>query len=146
MDFTGLVGNSPWIPAESENVSMVMDIVSSNSIIAPLAASQDSINNPPLYPFIGATFVKIFSSILAPHDAIRLSNFIWISLTLVSIGLMTRELWGTGFGRQAGLIFIASIGLIFNVHSYSPRSCSSIRFRLALYGFALYHRRPLELV
>jgi len=36
--FTGLVGNSPWIPAESENVSMVMDIVSSNSIIAPLAA------------------------------------------------------------------------------------------------------------
>jgi 4-amino-4-deoxy-L-arabinose transferase-like glycosyltransferase len=97
-----------------------MDIVSSNSIIAPLAASQDSINNPPLYPFIGATFVKIFSSILAPHDALRLSNFIWISLTLVCIGLMTRELWGTGFGRQAGLIFIASIGLIFNVHSIRP--------------------------
>ena len=76
--FVGLVGNSPWIPAESENVSMVMDIVSSNSIIAPLAASQDSINNPPLYPFICATFVKVFSSILSPHDAIRLSNFIFI--------------------------------------------------------------------
>ena len=46
--FTGLIGNSPWIPAESENVSMVMDIVLNNSIIAPLAASQDSINNPPI--------------------------------------------------------------------------------------------------
>ena len=142
--FTGLVGNSPWIPAESENVSMVMDIVSSNSIIAPLAASQDSINNPPLYPFIGATFVKIFSSILAPHDAIRLSNFIWISLTLVSIGLMTRELWGTGFGRQAGLIFIASIGLIFNVHTIRPEVSALLGFALALYGFSLYYRRPFR--
>jgi 4-amino-4-deoxy-L-arabinose transferase-like glycosyltransferase len=142
--FTGLVGNSPWIPAESENVSMVMDIVSNNSIIAPLAASQDSINNPPLYPFIGATFVKIFSSILAPHDAIRLSNFIWISLTLVSIGLMTRELWGIGFGRQAGLIFIASIGLIFNVHSIRPEIATLLGFALALYGLALYHRRPFR--
>ena len=142
--FTGLVGNSPWIPAESENVSMVMDIVSSNSIIAPLAASQDSINNPPLYPFIGATFVKIFSSILAPHDAIRLSNFIWISLTLVSIGLMTRELWGPDFGRQAGLIFIASIGLIFNVHTIRPEVSALLGFALALYGFALYYRRPFR--
>ena len=142
--FTGLVGNSPWIPAESENVSMVMDIVSSNSIIAPLAASQDSINNPPLYPFIGATFVKIFSSILAPHDAIRLSNFIWISLTLVSIGLMTRELWGPDFGRQAGLIFIASIGLIFNVHTIRPEVSALLGFSLALYGFALYYRRPFR--
>ena len=112
-----------------------MDIVTSNSIIAPLAASQDSINNPPLYPFIGATFVKIFSSILAPHDAIRLSNFIWISLTLVSIGLMTRELWGSGFGRQAGLIFIASIGLIFNVHTIRPEVCSAPRFRFSTLWF-----------
>ena len=142
--FTGLVGSSPWIPAESENISMVMDIVSNNSIIAPLAASQDSINNPPLYPFIGATFVKIFSSILAPHDAIRLSNFIWISLTLVTIGLMTRELWGAGFGRQAGLIFIASIGLIFNVHSIRPEVAALLGFALALYGFALYQRRPFR--
>ena len=31
--FTGLVGSSPWIPAESENISMVMDIVLNNSII-----------------------------------------------------------------------------------------------------------------
>jgi 4-amino-4-deoxy-L-arabinose transferase-like glycosyltransferase len=142
--FTGLVGNSPWIPAESENVSMVMDIVSNNSIIAPLAASQDSINNPPLYPFIGATFVKIFSSILSPHDAIRLSNFIWISLTLMAVGLMTRELWGIGFGRQAGLIFIASIGLILNVHSIRPEVAALLGFALALYGFALYQRRPFR--
>ena len=142
--FTGLIGNSPWIPAESENVSMVMDIVLNNSIIAPLAASQDSINNPPLYPFIGATFVKIFSSTLAPHDAIRLSNFIWLSLTLLTIGLMTRELWGVGFGRQAGLIFIASIGLIFNVHTIRPEVSGLLGFALAFYGFALYQRRPFR--
>ena len=142
--FTGLIGNSPWIPEESENVSMVMDIVLNNSIIAPLAASQDSINNPPLYPFIGATFMKIFSSILSPHDAIRLSNFIWLSLTLLSIGLMTRELWGSGFGRQAGLIFIASIGLIFNIHTIRPEVAALLGFALALYGFALYQRRPFR--
>ena len=142
--FTGLIGNSPWIPAESENISIVMDIVLNNSVITPLAASQDSINNPPLYPFIGAAFVKIFSSILAHHDAIRLSNFIWISLTLLTLGLTTRELWGVGFGRQAGLIFIASIGLIFNLHTIRPEIAALLGFALALYGFSLYHRRPFR--
>ena len=57
---------------------------------------------------------------------------------------MTRELWGTGFGRQAGLIFIASIGLIFNVHTIRPEVSALLGFALAFYGFALYHRRPFR--
>jgi len=57
---------------------------------------------------------------------------------------MTRELWGTGFGRQAGLIFIASIGLIFNVHTIRPEVSALLGFALALYGFSLYYRRPFR--
>jgi hypothetical protein len=44
--FTGLIGHAPWIPAESQTISMIMDIIQNNTIIAPLAASQTSINNP----------------------------------------------------------------------------------------------------
>ena len=57
---------------------------------------------------------------------------------------MTRELWGAGFGRQAGLIFIASIGLIFNIHTIRPEVAALLGFALALYGFALYQRRPFS--
>jgi len=142
--FTGLIGHAPWIPAESQTISMIMDILQNNTIIAPLAASQTSINNPPLYPYIAAAIGKFFSTILSVHDAARLSNALWISLTLFVIGMSTRELWGPGFGRQAGLIFIASIGLIFNIHTIRPEIASLLGFALSMYGFALYNRRPFR--
>ena len=68
----------------------------------------------------------------------------WVSLTMISIGLMTRELWGAGFGRSAGLFFIASIGLIVNVHTLTPEVSALSGFSLSLYAFSLYFRRPFR--
>ncbi|MGE4597344.1 MAG: glycosyl transferase [Methylophilaceae bacterium] len=142
--FTGLIGHPPWVTAESQTISMIMDIIQNNSIIAPLAANQTSINNPPLYPYIGATLGKLFSGLLPIHDAARLSNALWVGLTLLSLGMLTRELWGSEYGRQAGLIFIASIGLIFNIHTIRPEIAALLGFSLSLYAFALHNRRPFR--
>ena len=109
-----------------------------------MAASEHIIINPPLYPYVAAAFGKIFSPILSLHDAARLSNIFWISLILISLGLMTRELWGQGFGRQAGLIFIGSVGLILNIHSLIPEIATLLGYTMSLYALSLYFRRPFR--
>jgi 4-amino-4-deoxy-L-arabinose transferase-like glycosyltransferase len=109
-----------------------------------MAASENLITHPPLYPYVAAAFGKLFSPLLSLHDAARLSNIFWVGLTLVSLGLMTRELWGEGFGRQAGLIFLGSVGLILNIHSLIPEIATLLGYTMALYAFSLYFRRPFR--
>ena len=141
---TGLVGHEPWRPLESTSISIILDIVQNNQVILPRAASENLITNPPLYPYVAAAFGKIFSSTLPLHDAARLSNIFWVALTLVSLGLITREFWGQGYGRQAGLIFIGSVGLILNIHSLIPEIATLLGYTMSLYAFSLYFRRPFR--
>ena len=141
---TGLVGHEPWRPLESTSISIILDIIQNNQVIMPMAASDSLITHPPLYSYVGAAFGKLFSPILSLHDAARLANIFWMSLTLVSLGLMTRELWGEGFGRQASLIFIGSVGLILNIHSLIPELATLLGYTMSLYAFSLYFRRPFR--
>ena len=141
---TGLIGHEPWRPLESTSISIILDIIQNNQIILPMAASEDFITHPPLYSYVAAAFGKLFSPILPLHDAARLSNIFWLSLTLISLGLITRELWGEGFGRQAGLIFIGSVGLILNIHSLIPEVATLLGYTMSLYALSLYFRRPFR--
>ena len=63
---------------------------------------------------------------------------------MISLGLLTRELWGPSFGRTSGLLFIASIGLILNIHTLSPEISALAGISLSLYSFSLYFRRPFR--
>ena len=142
--FTGLIGHEPWRPLESTSISIILEIIQNNQVIMPMAASESVIANPPLYSYVAAAFGKLFSPILSLHDAARLANIFWMALTLLSLGLMTRELWGQGFGRQAGLIFIGSVGLILNIHSLIPELATLLGYTISLYAFSLYFRRPFR--
>ena len=141
---TGLIGHEPWRPLESTSISIILDIIQNNQVILPMAASENLITHPPLYSYVAAAFGKLFSPILPLHDAARLSNIFWLALTLISLGLITRELWGRGFGRQAGLLFIGSVGLILNIHSLIPEIATLLGYTMSLYAFSLYFRRPFR--
>ncbi len=55
-----------------------------------------------------------------------------VKLNFVNYWINDKENYGgIGFGRQAGLIFIASIGLIFNVHTIRPEVSGLLGFALA---------------
>jgi 4-amino-4-deoxy-L-arabinose transferase-like glycosyltransferase len=142
--FTGLIGHEPWRPLESTSISIILDIIQNNLIILPMAASENLITHPPLYSYVAAAFGKLFSPMLSLHDAARLSNIFWVGLIMTSLGLMTRELWGQGFGRQAGLLFVGSVGLILNIHSLIPEIAILLGYSMSLYAFSLYFRRPFR--
>ncbi|MFM9912684.1 MAG: ArnT family glycosyltransferase [Methylophilaceae bacterium] len=138
----GLLGHTPWKPDELISVSIIKHLLAGGDWVIPMLAGEPNLKNPPLYYLVAALFAKL--PLLSLHDAARLSSGLWMGLTLLFIGMAGRELWGTGSGRQATLIFIGSIGLVFTAHSISPEVSGLTGYALAFYALALVPRRPLR--
>lgn len=138
----GLLGHSPWKPFESESISIIKSVVTDQKWLMPIAASQDHLNNPPLYYLAAGFFAKLTSPVLSMHDAARFTSGLWMLVTLMLIGLTGREMWGKGYGRQTVFIFIGSLGLVLSAHTMTPHVSSLAGLAAGFYGLALLHRRP----
>ena len=141
--FAGLFGHAPWKGYETQSISAIHAVLNGH-LLAPLAASEDTLTNPPLYYWTGAILGKLLTPFISLHDASRLINALWMGLTILMIGMVNRELWGIGFGRQAALVFIGSVGLIFNVHTLMPGIATLTGLTMGFYGLALSKRRPFR--
>ena len=140
--FLGLIGHTPWKPLETSSISIIQDVLENGHLIAPLAANQSLIDLPPLYHLTAAGSAKLFNSFLAMHDGARLSNALWMSITLLMMGMAGRELWSRGVGRYATFIMIGTIGLILNAHSLNAEIATITSTSTGFYAFALCKRRP----
>jgi 4-amino-4-deoxy-L-arabinose transferase-like glycosyltransferase len=140
----GLVGHQPWKPNESNSISIIKSMLAGEHLLDPIAVGETSIKNPPLYYLSAATFSKALSPILNTHDAARLVSGFWMALTLLLTGMIGRELWGEGIGRQTTFIMLSSIGLIATAHLLMPEVSALTGSAMAFYGLALAKRRPFR--
>ena len=138
----GLIGHEPWKPGESESISIVKSLLDGGNLIAPMAAGQDTLSAPPLYYLSAAASAKLFSPLLAMHDAARLVTGLWMAVTLLMVGMIGRELWGRGAGRQVTFIFLGSFGLILTTHLLRPEAAGLAGSAMGFYALALAARRP----
>jgi len=138
----GLIGHSPWKPYESHSISTIKTILDTGNLIAPTSASNIEIINPPLYYLSAAIVAKILNPILPLHDAARITTGLWMTITLLMIGMTGRELWGKGFGRQTTFVFIGSLGLVLSAHTLMPAVSALTGIATSFYALALAKRRP----
>lgn len=138
----GLIGHDPWKPQESHTMSIVKSMLNNGSLVSPVAVGERAIENPPLYYLSAALFAKTLSPLLAMHDAARLVTGVWMALTLLMVGMIGRELWGVGIGRQTTFIFISSLGLIITAHQLTPEVSALTGSAIGFYALALARRRP----
>lgn len=138
----GLIGHAPWKSLEATNISTIKTVLDGGSLLAPIPLFQTTIDTPPLYFLTAAASSLIFSPILSIHDGARLFNAIWISITLLMVGMTGRELWARGVGRHATFIMIGTIGLVVSAHSLSPHIALLACCATAFYALALAKRRP----
>jgi 4-amino-4-deoxy-L-arabinose transferase-like glycosyltransferase len=138
----GLVGHAPWKPDELQTISIVKHFLEGGSWVVPTMAGEPFLEKPPLYYLSAAAFAKLFSPLLAVHDAARLATGLWMALTLTLVGMTGRELWGLGSGRQATLIFLGSIGLVFSAHTLNPDVAGLTGYAMSFYALALAPRKP----
>ena len=140
----GLVGHQPWKPNESTSISIIKAMLNGEHLLDPIAVGETAIKNPPLYYLSAASLAKILSPILNMHDAARIISGIWMALTLLITGMIGRELWGEGIGRQTTFIMLSSIGLIVTAHLLMPEVSALTGSAMAFYGLALAKRRPFR--
>ncbi|MCX7628412.1 MAG: glycosyltransferase family 39 protein [Methylophilaceae bacterium] len=140
----GLVGHNPWKPDELQTISVIKHFHEGGDWLAPAMAGEPFSKKPPLYYLSAAAFASLFTPLLPFHDAARLATGLWMAITLVLVGLTGRELWGAGCGRQATLIFLGSIGLVFSAHTLNPDVAGLTGYALVFYGLALTPRKPLR--
>ena len=141
----GLIGHAPWKPYESHSISTIKTILDTGNMLAPSAASNAEIANPPLYYLSAAalaTLLKPLASILPMHDAARISTGLWMLITLLMVGMTGRELWGKGFGRQTSFVFIGSLGLVLSAHTLMPAVSALTGIATSFYALTLAKRRP----
>ena len=138
----GLVGHEPWKQDEPQGISLVKSMLDDGNLIAPLAAGQTVIDNPPLYYLSAAGFAKLLTPLLPMHDAARLASGLWMALTLLLVGMSGRELWGLGAGRQTTFIFLGSLGLVVTAHVLMAEVAALTACAMGLYALALSQRRP----
>jgi 4-amino-4-deoxy-L-arabinose transferase-like glycosyltransferase len=140
----GLVGHEPWKPFESTSITIIQSMLTGKNLLDPIATGDSVINNPPLYYLSAALFAKLFSPILAIHDAARIVSGFWMAISLLITGLIGRELWGQGLGRQATLILISTFGLITTAHTLIPEVSAFTGSCLSFYAMTLSFRRPFR--
>ena len=138
----GLVGHTPWKPYESHSISTIKTILDTGNMLAPNAASNAEIANPPLYYLSAAATAKLLNPILPMHDAARIATGLWMLITILMIGMTGRELWGKGYGRQTTFVFIGAIGLVLSAHTLMPAVSALTGIASSFYALALAKRRP----
>lgn len=140
----GLIGHEPWKPNESNSISIIKSMLAGEHLLDPIAVGDHAIKNPPLYYLSAATLSKALSPILNMHDGARIVSGLWMALTLLLTGMIGRELWGEGIGRQTTFIMLSSIGLIATAHLLMPEVSALTGSAMAFYALALAKRRPFR--
>ena len=140
----GLIGHEPWKPNESSSISIIKSMLAGEHLLDPIAVGDTAIKNPPLYYLSAATLSKALSPILNIHDGARIVSGFWMALTLLLTGMIGRELWGEGIGRQTIFIMLSSIGLIATAHLLMPEVSALTGSAMAFYALALAKRRPFR--
>lgn len=138
----GLIGHEPWKPDESRSASIVKTMLQGEHLLTPLAAGQRNLEQPPLYYLTATATAKALSPILDTHDAARLVTGLWMAITLLMVGMIGRELWGYGAGRQTTFIFLGSLGLVLAAHLLRPEVAGLAGSAMGFYALALSKRRP----
>lgn len=138
----GLVGHEPWKPDESQSISIVKSMLQGENLLTPIAVGQVKMETPPLYHWTATLTAKALSPVLSTHDAARIATGLWMTITLLMVGMIGRELWGYGTGRQTTFIFLGSFGLVLTAHLLMPQVAGLAGAAMGFYALALANRRP----
>ena len=140
----GLIGHAPWKPDESQTISIVKSMLHNGNLLAPVVVGQTTLENPPLYYLSAAGLAKLLAPILPMHDAARLVTGLWMAITLLMVGMIGREMWGIGAGRQTTFVFLSSLGLVITAHLLMPEVAALAGSAMGLNALTLATRRPFR--
>ena len=138
----GLIGRDPWKADEPYSFGIVHHIMQTWDMVVPSVAGLPFLEKPPLYYLSAALSGSLFSSLLAPHDAVRLVNIAWMFLTLLFLALTTQEIAGADAAWTAPVILMGCTLLQMPAHKTITDVALLTGFSASYFGLAISRRRP----
>lgn len=139
----GLVGRDPWKADEPYSLGMVSNILRTGDLVVPAVAGIPFLEKPPLYYLSAALSASVFGGLFALHDAARLVNIFWLTLTFLAVGLAAREIGGDRAGWTALVLLLGTVSLQLAAHKLITDVALLSGFALGIFGLALCRRRPV---
>ncbi|MBS1197623.1 MAG: hypothetical protein H6R18_1408 [Proteobacteria bacterium] len=137
----GLFGRDPWKGEDAIHIGATWNIIAHSDWLSPELAGR-VFNEPPLYYWSAAITGKLFSWLLALHDAIRLASGLWIALALAALYYAGRELYGKERAAAAPLLLAGSTGLILHAHDAQPMLVALTAYCGTLAAITVFVRKP----
>ncbi|HEV2007160.1 MAG TPA: glycosyltransferase family 39 protein, partial [Burkholderiales bacterium] len=138
----GLIGHDPWKPDEAYTFGLVYSLLQGGDWVVPMLAHEPFVEKPPLFYLSAAAIAKLFSPLLATHDAARLTTGIYMAGTFAFVAGAARELYGSNRGWLAIVMLMGCLGILIRSHQLITDISLLTGFAAAFYGFALALRRP----
>ncbi len=138
----GLIGRDPWKADEPYSFSVVNHIMRTGDATVLIVAGVPFLEKPPLYYLSAALSGWLFSPLLAQHDAVRIINLLWMFLTLLFVGLATREIAGPNAAWIAPVLLMGCTLLQMSAHKTITDVALLTGFSAAWFGLAISRRRP----
>ena len=138
----GVIGRDPWKADEAYTYGLVLNIIETGDCVVPMLGGEPFMQKPPLMFIMAAGLGRALGPVIGLESAIRLPTVLFLGLTLLCLGLASRELNGEGKGWLAPVLFAGCIGHFHELHMLITDVALVSGFAIALYGLALVPRRP----
>ncbi len=137
----GLIGRDPWKADEAYTFGLVKHIIESGDPVVPTLGGEPFMQKPPVFFCVAALSAKALP-FLDLRTSAHGANVLFMSLTLLFLGLAGREALGQGKGWFAPLLFMGSIGQFHIFHMLITDVSLVCGFAIALYGLLLSLHKP----
>lgn len=143
--FSGLVGHEPWKPDEAYSFGMVLSYIEGANWVIPTIADVPFMEKPPFFYILASFSAQLFYPWLEYPDGARLTNSLFLIITLVTLGLASRQIYQKENKHQfpflSILFFISCFGLVYRTHLMITDVALLCGFSMSLYGLSLIRSR-----
>lgn len=139
---SGLLDHDPWKVEDASHFGVVWTMLNHGDWLVPHLAGEYWPKAPLPYWLASATSAVGGALGLSAHTAARLATTLCTTVTLLMLGLASRELYGKERSLAAPLAFIGCVGLLVHAHETQPALALLAGQSAALWGLALLPRRP----
>lgn len=132
--FPGLVGHDPWKQDEAYSFGIIYNMYLTGDLVVPTLAADPFVEKPPAYYITATGMLHLLDGRLPLHDAARLTTAIYLGITFLFAGLLTRSVWGKGYGPLGVLLLMSSLGLLLPGHFMITDTALTAGMAMGFYG------------
>lgn len=145
----GVFGRDPWKADEPYSFGMALNFLQglpwSVDWIVPYVGADPFVEKPPLMYWTAALFAYLTSAFLPLQEGAQLAVIAWMAMTLITLSIMARWLYGGRYRLPACMLLLGTLGVVVHVHKLIadvPQLAGTVLALAGLVHFVIAQQAP----